>query len=146
MAILETKKLGSDPSDNHRMQMLTYANSQGTAYAGLSNGDAWELHDVFKQAALSDSKILDLSIEKSPAYHAALQLLCLWRPNLVSGNVTHAKMPIIGRVERRRNLNLDPKEWGSLADCEPPSKAPVSPEALFLGWDKEGTNFLEGYG
>ena len=48
-AILETKKLGSDLSD-HRMQMLNYANLRGIAYAGLSNGDAWELYDVFKQA------------------------------------------------------------------------------------------------
>ncbi len=131
VAILETKKLGSDLSYNHRMQMLTYASSQGIAYAGLSNGDAWELYDVFKQAALSDSKILDLSIEKSPAYHAALQLLCLWRPNLGSGNVTHAKVPIIERNKGRSKI--DPKEWVSLADYEPPSKAPVSPEALF--WD-----------
>lgn len=134
-AILETKKLGSDLSD-HRMQMLNYANLRGIAYAGLSNGDAWELYDVFKQADLRDRKILDLSIERSPAYSAALQLLCLWRPNLRSENVTHAKVPITGLPDPPPPP--PPEDWISLADYEPPSKTPVSPEALFWDGTREG--------
>lgn len=138
VAILETKSLGSNLSDNHRMQMLTYATSQGIAYAGLSNGDAWELYDVFKQAPLSDSIILDLSIENSPAYHAALQLLCLWRPNLGSGKVTHAKVPILGLP---KNTIVPPpspsRDWISLAGYEPPIKTPAPSEVRFWNGTKE---------
>lgn len=132
-AILETKKLGSDLSNNHRMQMLNYANLKGIAYAGLSNGNTWELYDVFTKADLKDRKILDLSIEQSPAYHTALQLLCLWRPNLRSGDVTPASVPIVGFPKHVVPPPPPPPEWISLADYEPTIHAKVSPEARF--WD-----------
>lgn len=136
-AILETKKLGSDLS-NHRMQMLNYANSKGIAYAGLSDGNAWELYDVFKKAELSDRKTLDLSIEQSPAYRTALQLLCLWRPNLRSGDVTPAAVPIVGLPDHVVvPPPPPPQDWISLADYEPAINTPVSPEAHFWDGTKE---------
>ena len=133
-AILETKKLGSELSNNHRMQMLNYANLRGIAYAGLSNGNTWELYDVFTKADLKDRKILDLSIEQSPAYHAALQLLCLWRPNLRSGDVTPAAVPIVGLPDPSPPC---PEDWISLADYEPEHNTPVSPEVCFWNGTKE---------
>ena len=46
-ATVEAKKLG-DSLASHRMQMLNYANAAGIDYAGLTDGDHWELYDVFK--------------------------------------------------------------------------------------------------
>ena len=142
VAILETKKLGSDLS-NHRMQMLNYANMQGIPYAGLSNGDAWELYDVFKRSPLPDKKILDLSIENSPAYRSALQLLCLWQPNLHSGNVTHAKEPIVGLAGHSKDITPppDPNVWTSLADYEPKENTPAPAEIRFWDGTKEKIRF-----
>ena len=131
VAILETKKLGSDLS-NHRMQMLNYANMQGIPYAGLSNGDAWELYDVFERSPLPDKKILDLSIEKSPAYHTALRFLCLWRPNLGSGKVTHAKVPITGLPDPPPPPQPPPTPpWINLADYKPEGKTSAPSEVRF---------------
>ena len=44
-ATLESKRMG-EPLPGHRMQMLNYAVSTGIAYAGLTDGDRWELYDT----------------------------------------------------------------------------------------------------
>ena len=51
VATIEAKKLG-EPLAAHRMQMLNYSNASGVEYAGLTDGDHWELHEVFKRASL----------------------------------------------------------------------------------------------
>ena len=45
-ATMEAKKLG-EPLASHRMQMLNYSNASGVEYAGLTDGDKWELYEVF---------------------------------------------------------------------------------------------------
>lgn len=135
VTILEAKKLGRDLA-NDRPQMLQYAISEGIPYAGLTDGNNWELYDVFKKVALNEKKILNISIEKDPAHHTALKLLCLWRPNLGSGDVTQASIPIVG-------LNDDPlpppsppllsEDWVSFAKYEPGGGVP-RPLAVRL-WD-----------
>ena len=49
-AFVEAKKLGESLAP-HRMQMVNYANMSGVAYAGLTDGDRWELYTVFDQKA-----------------------------------------------------------------------------------------------
>ena len=53
IAFIEAKRL-HEPLENHRAQMLTYANMTGVKYAGLTNGDRWELYEVFKEAPLHE--------------------------------------------------------------------------------------------
>lgn len=50
VATVEAKKLGESLSA-HRMQMLNYSNASGVEYAGLTDGDRWELYEVFKKRA-----------------------------------------------------------------------------------------------
>ena len=125
VAILEAKSLGKN-LQGHLMQMLTYANSEGIKYAGLSNGDQWKLYSVFEAAELAKREKMDTSIEQNPTHHSLLQLLCLWRPNLCSGTVTEASTPITGLPNDPRlplpNPTTDPssqREWISLAKCTP---------------------------
>ena len=84
LALVEAKKLG-EPLENHRMQMLNYANASGIEYAGLTDGDRWELYEVFRISALDDRRILEVSINGHVTHACALQLLLLWRSNLASG-------------------------------------------------------------
>ncbi len=93
-ATIEAKKLGAGLPP-HRMQMLNYANAAGISYAGLTDGNHWELYDVFRQAALDERRILQVSIANDPTHESALKLLLLWRPNLASGNPVDAKTPIL---------------------------------------------------
>ena len=93
-ATVEAKKLG-EPLSPHRMQMLNYSNASGVEYAGLTDGDAWELYEVFKRGQLEERRILDVSIANTPTHEAALKLLLLWRANLVTGQPVAANAPVL---------------------------------------------------
>ena len=110
-ATVEAKKLGESLA-SHRMQMLNYSNASGVEYAGLTDGDHWELYEVFQRGQLEDRRILDISIVNTPAYQCALQLLLLWRPNLASGRPVPASEPVL--------------QWESVP--QPMAQMPVSPE------------------
>ena len=117
-ATLEAKKLGESLA-SHRMQMLNYSNASGVEYAGLTDGNHWELYEVFQRGQLEDRRILDVSIADTPPHQCALQLLLLWRPNLASGEPMAASEPIL-------TTNWKPESRS--APIEPP--APVIVETL----------------
>ncbi len=93
--ILEAKRL-DEPLEKHRMQMVNNANMSGVPYAGLTDGNHWELYDVFKPAKIEERRKLDIAIADIPPYEAALKLLLLWRPNLASGRPVAANEPLAG--------------------------------------------------
>ena len=126
LALVEAKKLG-EPLENHRMQMLNYANASGIEYAGLTDGDRWELYEVFRISALDDRRILEVSINGHATHACALQLLLLWRSNLASGRPAAANEPILS-IESKRTPILD-----QLEDEQPPSP-PAPTSSLQDGW------------
>ncbi len=67
-AMVEAKRLGHALNDDERMQMLNYANARGVRYAAVTDGNAWELYEVFKQAPLEDRRLLIVRIVGSPAH------------------------------------------------------------------------------
>ncbi len=95
-AFIEAKKLG-EPLESHREQMTRYSNMAGVKYAGLTNGDRWELYEVFSPTSLDERRILDLSILNDPPHQSALKLLLLWRPNLESGAPIPANESVLGQ-------------------------------------------------
>ena len=117
-ALLEAKRLG-ESLDSHRMQMVNYANMSGIPYAGLTDGDHWELYEVFAQKPIEERRLLEVSIAASPAHQSALRLLLLWRPNLASGQPTAVSAPIL------RPATSEP---------EPMPDAPTAPTSLPPGW------------
>ena len=147
-ATIEAKKLGESLT-SHRMQMLNYSNASGVEYAGLTDGDRWELYEVFQRGQLEDRRILDVSIANTPAHELALRLLLLWRPNLASGQPVAAAEPLVGSapvarpampaaseispvIEAPQPISSEPVSietgWVSLPDFNPPggSKAPTA--------------------
>ena len=96
VAIVEAKPLGSLLNDRERNQMLTYVNMEGIKYAVLTNGDLWELYDIFKPARLDERRLLNVRITSTPTHQLALQLLLLWRTNLASGVPVPAQEPVLG--------------------------------------------------
>ena len=93
-AAIEAKKLGT-ALNVHRMQMLNNANASGIEYAGLTDGNDWELYTVFQPGPLEERRILEISIADDPAPASALKLLLLWRANLTSGEPVSANEPIL---------------------------------------------------
>ena len=130
-ATFEAKKLG-ESLEPHRMQMLNYSNAAGIRYAGLTDGNAWELYEIFRPGTLEERRILEVSIASDSAYQCALQFLLLWRPNLESGRAMPAKGPILSLQEFSPNetesdVNIPPSQldapsnevWQPLSKLQP---------------------------
>ena len=136
-ATVEAKKLG-EQLDSHRMQMLNYSNAWGVEYAGLTDGNRWELYKIFDRGKLEDRRILDVSIDTAPAHEIALKLLLLWRPNLATGQPVPASAPIAGdlplpekmpsEVETDQAQRTETPGWVGLSDYNPPrgTKCPAA--------------------
>ena len=61
VAVLEAKKLG-EALGSHSSQMIGYALEGGIPYAGLTDGNRWQVYDVFEPVPLADKQILDVSV------------------------------------------------------------------------------------
>ena len=146
-ATVEAKKLGEALS-SHRMQMLNYANASGINYAGLTDGDHWELYSVFEPGPLHDRKKLEISITNTPVHTSALNLLLLWRPNLASGKPVPAAAPILDDTwppidpdpippsptpEPSPAPRPVPPGWVALSEYNPPAGSPCPAAIRF--WD-----------
>ena len=141
-ATVEAKKLG-EALASHRMQMLNYANASGIDYAGLTDGNHWELYDVFKRGQLEERRILEVSIADAPAHESALKLLLLWRPNLESGPPVAVSAPILGEarrptprlpsVEQAPALRSESPGWIALSEYSPPGGTQCPASIRF--WD-----------
>ena len=118
--------------------MLNYSNAWGVEYAGLTDGNRWELYKIFDRGKLEDRRILDVSIDTAPAHEIALKLLLLWRPNLATGQPVPASAPIAGdlplpekmpsEVETDQAQRTETPGWVGLSDYNPPggTKCPAA--------------------
>ena len=130
-ALLEAKKLG-EPLGNHQEQMVRDANMAGVPYAGLTDGNRWELYTVFEARPLTERRILNVAIGHTPAHECALQLLMLWRPNLQSGQPTPAPTPLVQVEPGDPPVPPPPTTgWTSLTDLQVESGADA-PSAVRL--------------
>lgn len=97
VALLEAKHL-DEALTAHRMQMVNYASVSGVPYAVLTDGNHWELYEVFAQNLFEERRLLQVSIADTPAYQCALQMFLLRRPNLASGQPTLPSAPILAAL------------------------------------------------
>ena len=97
VATVEAKKLG-EPLDPHLGQMLTYANESGIAHAAITDGNHWQLYEVFgRPAKIEDRAILRVRLTDGSPVQCAMRLLPLWQRNLSAGNP--AVSPPVSRHE-----------------------------------------------
>lgn len=142
-AVIEAKKLGTVLEVKFRRQMLNYANESGIEYAGLTDGNNWELYTVFQPGRLEERQVLRVSIASDPLHTSALRLLTLWRPNLASGKPIPASDPIIDVLDDPRSGPVEPTppprstepDWVPLSGYHPSAGA-RHPEAIRF-WDGE---------
>ena len=114
-ATFEAKRLG-EPLEPHRLQMLNYSNAAGIRYAGLTDGNSWELYEIFKQGTLEERRILEVSIVSDFAYQSSLKFLLLWRPNLATGRPVEADRPLVERGNSEAAVYKEVPESESLVD------------------------------
>ena len=132
--------------------MLNYANAAGIEYAGLTDGNHWELYKVFQPGRLEDRRILEVSIVDAPTHVSALKLLLLWRPNLASGEPTLASTPIVAerrpaptpsQVEQATASRPVSSGWVALSEYNPPKRTPCPAAIRF--WDGKEQSLARWY-
>ena len=92
--LIEAKKL-NEPLDSHIGQLLNYALVRGVRYGCLTDGNVWEVYDVFNQVPLEEKKILSVTITDGNSAKVALAMLGLWQPSLRDGSFARAVVPVI---------------------------------------------------
>ena len=143
-AVVEAKRLG-EPLATHRMQMLNYANAWGIEYAGLTDGDRWELYRVFEPGRLEERRILAVAMLTNPAVETALRLLVLWRSNLTRREPsTETEVPVLNDQPPAPTVPSDEavftpqprsSDWIALSDYHPTPNPPCPRTIRF--WDGE---------
>ena len=135
-AVIEAKRLGTFV-EHHLDQAVGYCIQQGIAYAGVTDGNHWQLYRTFDPRPLAEKIVLDVRIDNTPAHKLALQLLLLWRPNLASGQPVAASEPILDPhppeptpllpVPTPVPLHPNPAQgWVELSSYQPGEKMPVA--------------------
>ena len=95
VALIEAKRLGSDLGYDEIMQVLNYANRANIGYVIVTNGDRWEMYEVFKPGKLEDRQLMKLDMSQQQAHKNVLQALAMWTPNLASdGGPSEAMEPV----------------------------------------------------
>ena len=95
IAVIEAKALGTPLNDDEKMQVLNYANTDGIDYMAVTNGDHWQMFDVFKRGQLDNRILMEFQLTRDEPYACALQALGIWRPNLASGEPQEAVAPVV---------------------------------------------------
>ena len=81
VAVVEAKRLGSDLDVR---QAVTSATMAGISYAIVTDGDKWEMYDVFKKATLEESLLMKLELSQQSARKNTSQTWAMRKPNLTS--------------------------------------------------------------
>ena len=108
IAVVEAKRLGSDLGDKPIMQALKYAIWDSIDYIIVTDGDKWEMYEVFKKVTFKERLLVRLELSQQPAHKNAKQALAMRKPNLT------AKKPVF----------KPPKRVSKRAKSPKPSKSP----------------------
>ena len=92
VAVIEAKPLGSSLKDREMGQAFGYATLDVINYMIVTDGDKWEMYDVFKKVALAERLLMKLELSQQPAHKNALQALAMWRSNLISEEPVFASL------------------------------------------------------
>ena len=123
VAIMEAKRLGED-LDEHRTQLINYANLSGIKYAGLTDGNQWQLYEVFAPVPIEKKRRLNVSIDSESLHFSALELLVLWNLNLQGGSPVRAGIPVVSGKVPPPTVSQPPPDpppngeaWLSIGEC-----------------------------
>ena len=141
-AVLVEAKRFNEPLDSHVGQLLNYALVRGVRYGCLTDGNIWEIYDVFQQVPLEERKILSVVIADGEPAKVALAMIGLWQRSLQDGSLEHAVEPLI---EVEDNAAPEPIAHVAVAPVPQPipAKRVVQPSATV---DGEWTSLTEDFG
>ena len=133
IAVVEAKHLGKSLRDKETQQDNTYANENGIPYIIVTDGDRWEMYEVFKPVALEE-RLMEFQLSKQRSHECVLQALRIWKPNLASGSPKEAMKPVLGPP-------LDKIEGALVAPPVPGPAVGLKPDETWTGKKISGFTF-----
>ena len=150
--IVEAKKLGMTLDQKVRQQAAFYCDEEGVRYTAITDGQHWEIYDLFIQKPLRDRLVANLDLGDPPA-KTCLSALALWRPSVAEGDVQAAATPVVPPepTETLAEVDLpqldgvvdktDGSGWHALSEFHPPAgsrpaaiRLPDETEVDTRGW------------
>ena len=139
LAVVEAKRLESDLGDDQIMQALAYANAGGIPYMIITNGDTWEMYEVFKPAELEDRLLIKLELSQQPADKDASQAWAMRKPNLTAKKpVFEPPKPALAQSSRQPN-KLPKKQLPDVYSIDDDARYPFASEERFYPQDSKPT-------
>ena len=89
VVLIEAKKLDEDLNSN-RTQMLTYCTEVGVRYGVLTDGNCWDLYNLWQEAPIDDRLALQVILSSREPVIAARMLLRLWKDSVREGGLSLA--------------------------------------------------------
>ncbi len=124
--MLEAKKL--DRSLNDAIgQGIQYCLVEGTEYFSVTDGRRWEIYETHKPVPIDKKRIVSFDLKDLSAADACLKALALWRPSVISGEITVGEIPVIGLPDNRTDTT-EPQP------TEETTVQPTSPFQSEEGW------------
>ena len=117
LAVVEAKRLGSDLGDDQIIQALTYAVAAAISYMIVTDGDKWEMYNVFEKVPWKKRLLMRLELSQQPADKNASQAWAMRKPNLTSKKPDFAP-PKPAPDQSSRQPNKPPKKQFSDASFE----------------------------
>ena len=127
VAVIEAKRLGKSLKDDYMNQVLNYANLEGIRYMIVTDGDRWEMYEVFKPVALEERQLMKFQLSQQPAHENALQALRIWKPNLASGSPSEAMEPVIESPQPAPDSSSSPSNEPQSSPDNPPKDSTLTP-------------------
>ena len=73
----------------------------------VTDGNRWEMYEVFKQATLEERRLMKFELFQQPAHETALQVLRIWKPNLASGSPKEAMKSVLDTATNDDGIDDD---------------------------------------
>ena len=127
IAVVEAKHLGKSLRDKETQQANTYANENGIPYIIVTDGDRWEMYEVFKPVPLEERRLMKFQLSQQPAHENALQALRIWKPNLASGSPKPAMGSVIDSLQPASDSPSSPPNEPQSPLNDPPKDSDLTP-------------------
>lgn len=107
VAVIEAKPLGNSLDTKVISQAVTYANVNNIPYIVVTNGDRWEMYEVFRSGKLEDKRLMKFELSKDSSQDTVLQALRIWKPNLATRSPKEAMEPVFA-LPAIKDTQVDP--------------------------------------
>ena len=139
LAVVEAKRLGSDLGDDQIIQALTYAVAAAISYMIVTDGDKWEMYNVFEKVPWKKRLLMKLELSQQPADKNASQAWAMRKPNLTAKKPVFVP-PKTAPDQSSRQPNKPPKkQLPDVSSIDDDERYPFASEERFYPQDSKPT-------